>query len=102
MHDAVLLVLGTWGITEFVRHEYHIRVSLNEWLRCRPSWVVRKFRHMISCGFCVSCWAALLAFALLYGVPHGRLVLAIIATVRLANILNDLFYWCNRSPNKDT
>lgn len=93
--DLIIIAMGTWGLTELLRHDHRLVTILERWetLNKYP-WT----RTVWKCGFCLSHWAAIASLLLYYAVPLGFTVVMMLGATRIANCLNDVFHRFSRTP----
>lgn len=103
----IVEALATWQLVEIVRHA-KLTLAPRRCLRRvakqgGPSFApLRWLDQLVSCGFCLSVWAAAGVLSLRWAGPVGEFAILVLAVSRLANLGNDLAHdWC-RTPRHDT
>lgn len=97
--DIVVAALATWQIIEIWHHSL-----LMAPLRSITEMWENRLGELLSCPFCLSPWVGLICIFSLSLADYGLVGWAIglpvqaFAVARLANLGNDLFKFCNKTP----
>ena len=94
----LILCLGSWGLTELLRHDHRIKELALAGLE-EDTPLGRFFYQVQSCGFCLSHWAAIIC-VIVWQIPFCWWLVTIFAVVRVSNVLNDVTTKISRTPNK--
>lgn len=90
----ILGVVATEALTELLIHAEPLDKP-RDWLMSKVGFL----HKLLSCGWCLSVWVALLVFAILW--KGWWIVLMPIAFHRLSNYLHDSAEWLESKKNKE-